>query len=231
MTKRLLLTISALFLGFASSILYAEKNDNLIEQFETAEIYFEQNSTDGDAEIVIKAKAGDEGMSKFMVVAPDGRVVVDFKAPDQSTMGIRQFLFESPEPKKIKAIKKAYPEGIYKFSGTTTDGKEYKSEAVLSHVLLPMVKLHHPVDEAEDISTTGLHIKWASVEGAEAYLIEVESDDSDAKVEAHLLDSQTSFYVPEKFLNSDTEYKIVIGAVSSMGNLNFAETTFTTAKE
>jgi hypothetical protein len=92
------------------------------------------------------------------------------------------------------------------------------------------IKIQHPANEAEDVPTKGLEIRWVSIEGAEIYLIEVESEDSDAKIEAQLLESETSFWVPEKFLLPGMEYKIVIGAESAMGNLNFVETTFTTEK-
>jgi hypothetical protein len=231
MTRKLIITAVAIFLFGTQFTAEAQDKKNSYEQFEDAKIYFEQNATDGDAEVVIKAKAGDNGMTKLKVVAPDGRVVVDFEALDASTMGIRSFLMESPEPEKIKLIKKAYPEGIYKFSGTTTDGKNYMAEAVLSHVLPSVVKLEHPADEAENVSISGLEIKWSPVEGAEAYFVEVESDESDAKVEAQLLDSETSFFVPEKFLLPGIEYKIVIGAESAMGNLNFVEISFSTAEK
>ena len=77
-----------------------------MHHFETVEIYFEQNATDGDAEVVFKAKAGDDGMTKLKVFSPDGKTVIDFVAPDPSTLGIRQFHLESPEPGDIDAIKK-----------------------------------------------------------------------------------------------------------------------------
>jgi len=64
-----------------------------------------------------------------------------------------------------------------------------------------------------------------------AYLIEVEQEDSDVKIEATLLSSETSFLVPEKFLLPDTEYKVVVGSVSEDGNLNFVEVAFSTAKK
>lgn len=166
MTRQRIFTIVTIFLFAALGLNAQNTKTNSYEPFETAEIYFEQNSTDGDAEIVFKVKAGDDGMTKLMVVALDGRTVINFEAPNPSTMGIRQFHMESPEPGKIKMIKKAYPEGIYKFSGTSTKGTEFMGEAVLSHILPDAITIQHPVNEAENVSTTGLEVKWAPIEGA-----------------------------------------------------------------
>ena len=47
--------------------------------------------------------------------------------------------------------KNAYPEGIYKFSGTTVDGTEFMGEAVLSHNLPEAIKIQHPADKAENV--------------------------------------------------------------------------------
>ncbi len=229
MTKQIL-TISAVIflLGIQCAAPDAEKKISSALPFDEAEVYFEQNTTDGDAEVVFKATAGDNGMTKLIVIAPDGRTVIDFKAPDPTTMGIRQFQVESPEPDDIEAVKKAYPSGVYSFSGTTTDGTAYQSEATLIHKLPSPVTIQYPADEEEDVSTLGFEITWSPIENVVAYLIEVEQEDSDVKIEATLLSSETSFLVPDKFLLPDLEYKVVIGTVSADGNLNFAEVVFYT---
>ena len=96
-----------------------------------ASVRFEQNATDGDVEVVFEAKGGDAGLAHFKVVSPDGRTVIDFNAPDSSTLGIRQFRMESPEPKDVEALKTAYPEGKYLFSGTTLSGMTLAGEFTL----------------------------------------------------------------------------------------------------
>jgi hypothetical protein len=79
--------------------------------FDTASVYFEQNATDGDVEVVFKVSGGDVGLARLIVVSPDVRTVIDFSAPDTSTLGIRKFLFESPEPGNVESLKSAYPDG------------------------------------------------------------------------------------------------------------------------
>ena len=103
--------------------------------FPEAEVRFEQNATDGDVEVVFEAKADDDGLARLQIVAPDGRMVVNFIAPDSSTMGIRQFRFESPEPKNVAALKSAYPEGAYRFAGRTFGGATFAGTARLNHTL------------------------------------------------------------------------------------------------
>ena len=71
--------------------------------FAVTSVHFEQNATDRDVEVVFEIKGGDEGLAKLAAVSPDGRTVIDFTAPDASTLGIRQFRFESPEPGMSKA--------------------------------------------------------------------------------------------------------------------------------
>ena len=88
--------------------------------FPVASVHLEQNATDGDMEVVFEVKGDQDGLAELLVVSPDGRPVVAFKAPDASTLGIRQFRFESPEPTDAKALQAAYPEGVYAFSGTTS---------------------------------------------------------------------------------------------------------------
>jgi hypothetical protein len=231
MPKHLLIIVAFFSLGIQCNSPDLEKINISGEPFETAEVYFEQNSTDGDAEVVFKATAGDQGLINLLVIAPDDRIVVDFEVPDTTSIGIRQFQLESPEPEDIDAVKKAYPSGVYKFSGITRDGTEYFSEATLNHTLPPPVAIQYPLNEMEDVSINDLEITWSSIADAELYLIEVEQEDSDVKIEATLLSSESTFLVPEEFLLPDMEYKVVIGLKSANGNLNFTEIAFSTIAE
>lgn len=102
----------------AAPVVAAEKPTPDSEAFEVASARFEQNATDGDVEAVFDAIAGDDGLASLTVIAPDGRTIVDFKSPGRG-MGIRQFRFESPEPTDVAALKKAFPDGVYMFAGSS----------------------------------------------------------------------------------------------------------------
>ena len=103
-------------------------------EFAIADIYVEVNATDGDTEIVMIAKGGDNGFKSFRVKSPDGRNVIDAESKVRSVMGRRELAYESPEPAG-DAILASCPEGLYKFSGTTHEGQEFMSEDVLSDEL------------------------------------------------------------------------------------------------
>ena len=198
-------------------------------KFEVAEIRFEQNATDVDVEVVFEIKAGDEGLTELKIVSPDGRVVVNCNVPDVSTLGIRQFRFESPEPKDVKSLMSAYPEGEYIFSGISTDGKQYKSTSKLNHKLPATVSFLSPEPQAENVTTENLIIKWSPVENAAFYIIEIDQDELDFNITAKFGGDITSFALPDGILVAGKEYTISIGAVSESGNISVVETSFTTS--
>jgi hypothetical protein len=155
--------------------------------------------------------------------------VVDFKAPDPTTLGLRQFRFESPEPKDPTILTSAYPQGAYTFNGTTVDGRKFHGESTLSHALPAATSFIHPKAEAKNVNAAHCEITWVPVKIAAAYIIYVEQDRLDVNVTARLSRSMTSFTVPDGFLRPGTEYTLGIGTVSKEGNVSFVETTFTTA--
>jgi hypothetical protein len=198
--------------------------------FEDASVHFEQNATDGDVEVVFKLKSGDEGLAKLTIVSPDGRKVVDFSAPDATTLGIRQFDFESPEPPDVARLKAAYPEGEYTFSGATAGGDSFEGSSTLRHALPATATFVHPAPDAEGVPAEGLEIRWGRVPGVSAYVLEIEQDDLGVGLEARLPASATAFSMPAGFLVPGTEYDLAIGTVTEEGNVSFVETSFTIAE-
>ena len=91
------------------------------EKFEQIAVRLEQNATDEDVEVVLEATSGDFGLATLRVAAPDGRTVIDFKAPD-SKLGIRRLVLESPEPTNDGRLQKDFPAGAYTFTGSTVKG-------------------------------------------------------------------------------------------------------------
>src|SRR5262245_38909724 len=71
-----LMSGTAMLIGFHSlALIGSSKESAPPSRFAIAKVCFEQNATDGDVEAVFEAMGGSEGLAKFMVVAPDGRVV------------------------------------------------------------------------------------------------------------------------------------------------------------
>ena len=199
------------------------------EPFAIASVFFEQNATDKDVEVVFDVKGGDDGLVQLTVLAPDGRTVVDIKAPDVSTLGLRQFRFESPERGDVASIKAAYPEGVYTFDASTAAGVKFHGTSTLRHTLPATATGVRPAAEAEDVPVKGLVISWTPARNLAAYVIAVEQDSLEVSVSAKLSGSATSFTVPDGFLAPGMEYVLSIGTMTSEGNTSYVESTFTTA--
>ncbi len=221
------LAAAALLLGPTGLSLAA---DGAPSKLATATVHFEQNATDGDVEVVIRAKGGKDGLAKLSVTGPDGRTAIDFAAPDPSTLGIREFEFESPEPTDVAGLKAAYPTGKYRFAGATAAGKEFSGESTLSHELPATTAFVQPGVGAQKVPVKGLEIRWTPVAGVSGYVVELEQDELGVSLEAHLPGSASSLSVPDGFLRPGTEYDLGIGTVSKGGNVSFVETSFTTAE-
>jgi hypothetical protein len=198
--------------------------------FPVASVHFEQNATDGDSEVVFEVKGGKDGLAELIVVSPDGRTVVAFKAPDASTLGIRQFRFESPEPTDVKLLKAAYPEGIYQFSGKTVAGARLIGKATLSHKLPATTAVLTPAPKAANVPTRDLRVSWSAVKGVASYLVGIKQPESNANFTVLVPALATSVAVPEGFLAPGKRYQVSVGTVTGEGNTSFVETTFTTAK-
>ena len=198
--------------------------------FAIATVRFENNATDGDFEVVFDVKGGQEGLSKLIVVSPDGRKVIDFTAPDNSTLGIRQFSFETPEPKNMDRLKSAYPEGIYTFTGTTSKGKKLTAQSLLTYRLPSPVANIQLRSEPRSATAVELKITWAEMKNISRIILEIQHDELGVSLKAELPGTEITYTVPPGFLAPATEYELGIGTVSAEGNIVFVETRFTPAK-
>src|SRR3954463_14807925 len=221
-------TIVALMFGVVVVPAFAaEKPATKTESFDVASARFEQNATDGDVEAVFEAIAGEDGLSKLAIVAPDGRTVVEFAAPGRSAMGMRQFRFESPEPKNAAALEKAFPEGEYTLTGSTSSGDQFRDKAKLSQKLPPTTSFVAPKADAHNVAAKNLKISWAPVKNVAGYTIELDPSKTSAHLEMKLPATATSFVVPEGILATGGKCQLGIGTISREGNVSFIETTFT----
>lgn len=203
---------------------------NADEQFERVKVFLERNMLDKDAEIKFEATGGKAGLTSLKVVAPDGRTVVDFKAPD-SKLGIRSLTLESPEPTNDGRVQADFPAGSYLFSGSDTNGARLEGKALLSHAFPNPAAFIRPQPDATNVRYKGLQVNWQTVKGVDAQVFVIEQEASGRTIRVTLPASATSFSVPDGFLLPDTEYKMAIGTVAKDGNSSFIETSFTTAKK
>lgn len=231
MTRRIgILAAVALLLGCPGMVLAQAGGESATSSaFAVASLHLEQNVTDGDGEVVFEVTGRADGLTKLNVVSPAGRSVIDFTAPTASTLGMREFRFESPEPEDIKTLTSAYPEGAYTFTGVTASGAKLRGRATLSHKLPPPVSLLRPKADAEGVVAKNLQIAWTPVANLAAYIVYIEQPDLGVSITARLPGSVAAFAVPDGFLRPGTAYQLGIGTVTDVGNVSFVETTFTTA--
>lgn len=224
--KRLIIMFTsataALILGASQGIACANGS------FERIKVFLEQNVQDDDAEVKFEATGGKSGLAALQVKAPDGRIVIDFKAPD-SWIGMRTLVLESPEPVNDGSVQADFPAGTYTFSGRGVDGEPLQGSAVLSHALPTPTRFIHPRPDATNVPPRRLQLVWQAVKGLAAYVVVIEQEASGREIKVNLPASATSFSVPEGFLQPGTEYKLAIGTVASDGNASYIETAFVTA--
>jgi hypothetical protein len=188
----------------------------------------EQNATDGDAEVVIFAKGQDEGFKRIVVTAPDGRRVAELRG-DPGGTGWREFRFESPESTDLRVLLASFPQGNYRFVGTTVTEQCLKGSAALSHQLAPATTLLTPsADQVVDIADVVL--SWAPVSGAERYVVELNNVDSGAASSFEVFPPATHVHVPPRFLVRGSEYQLAVGAKAADGNISYVELSFFTAR-
>lgn len=206
----------------------ATKAKPAASEFEFVTIHVEQNATDGDTEVVISAKAGDEGLHTLSIKTPDRRHVAHVLSLDRSVMGLREFVFESPEPPG-EAILAAYPEGTYTFTGISSTGERFRGRAELSHQLPAAVTILHPAEDAV-IGTDSLTIRWSSATDISEYVVEFENESADPEqiLRVNVPASQTSFEIPTSLLVPGADYQVGVWTVGTNGNVSVTETTFST---
>jgi hypothetical protein len=198
-------------------------------EFERAAVRIEQNATDEDVEVVFEVTSGDTGMSTLRVSAPDGRTVVDFKAPD-SKLGIRHLVLESPEPVNDGRLQKDFPAGVYTFTGTMVTGEKLSGKATLSHKLPDPASIVRPRHKERNVPVAGLQVRWTAPKGLAACLVILEDEETGIKViQATLPGAATTFPVPNGVLKPGTKYKVEIGTITPEGNRTIVEAPFMTA--
>lgn len=226
MPKRIAATFIsvAIALWFAPGVAQAQA----IEKFEQVKVYFEQNLRDKDAEVKFEATGGDVGLATLTVTAPDGRVVIDFKAGN-SKLGMRHLTLESPEPKNDGRVQKDFPAGVYKFAGTNVAGTKLQGQATLSHTFPAPASFVRPKPDEKDVPAQGLKVSWSAVKNTASTVVLIEHEKSGRFIRVNLPGDATTFAVPDGFLLPNTEYKLAIGTVAKEGNASYIETGFTTS--
>ncbi len=205
-------------------------------RFSQAKILFELNATAQDAGI--QALLDGEGWDNVQVFSPDGELLLDIEADGSvGDIGVTELFFESAEPSladlPLDELQAMFPEGKYRFVGTTVEGQRLVGSATLSHDIPAKPNVVSPAEGAV-IDPDNAVIEWEPVTEPAGikiagYQVIVELPDPLRVFSVDLPASDTSVTVPAEFLEPGTDYKFEVLAIADNANQTIHEGTFSTA--
>jgi hypothetical protein len=227
---------TVLTLAAVSSVASAGREQRASIPFSRAEIYFELNATAQDAGI--QALLDAEGWDQVTVLAPDRTPLLTIQADGSvGDIGVTELFFESAEPSladlPLDELLAKFPEGRYRFEGTTVEGQRLFGAATLSHELPAKATVVSPAEGAVTDPTNTV-IAWEPVTEPAGitiagYQVIVELEQPLRVFSVDLPGTDTSVTVPPEFLEPQTEYKFEVLAIADNHNQTIHEGTFSTA--
>jgi hypothetical protein len=205
-------------------------------RLDAATIIVEVNATEGDAGIQffldgepwksmkVKGPKG-SGLNKMVQIDTKGRL---------KRHGLTELFSESSEPPfeelPLDEFKRRFPEGKYKFSGRTIEGKRLIGSAKLSHDIPNGPQINSP-SEGDVVDPVNTVLSWNAgpqPPGVEivAYRAILEREDPLRVFSVDLPASVNSLTVSEEFLEPGTEYLFELQAIEASGNITFSEVHF-----
>ncbi len=129
-------------------------------EFKEARIFWEYNSTPNDLGVHVRLDA--EDWKTLKIVHPNGNTIFEVATKGAyATFGLTEMFFEGAEPSledvPLKDLLALFPEGKYKFIGTTVEGTPLESTATLSHAVPAGPKVSAVVEDDEVV------IRWTAV--------------------------------------------------------------------
>jgi hypothetical protein len=228
--------VVVLSLTAAASVAQADPDNQPRLRFSRTKILFELNATAQDAGI--QALLDGEGWENVEVTGPDGELLLSVEAEGSvGDIGVTELFFESAEPSladlPLDELQAMFPEGRYRFRGTTVEGQRLVGSATLSHDIPGKPNVVSPA-EGGVLDPANAVIAWdpvtepAGIEIA-GYQVIVELPDPLRVFSVDLPAGDTSVTVPAEFLEPATEYKFEVLAVAANANQTIHEGTFSTA--
>jgi hypothetical protein len=204
-------------------------------KLEEATMIVEVNATDRDAGLQVLLDG--EPWRRMRVTAPSGRRILDVDPKGRlDRHGLTELFSESSEPEfsdlPLRAFKRRFPAGRYRFAGRTVEGRRLIGSARLSHdipngprITAPAAGATVPEDAAVASWDRGDQPSGVEITGYRAI---VERDDPLRVFQADLPASVTSVTIPPEFLEPGTDYKIEVQAIERSGNQTISEVEFRT---
>ncbi len=198
-------------------------------------IRIEINDTDGDAGIHIFLDG--EGWDSMQAIAPDGSVLFNVLAEGSvGIQGITEFFFESAEPsfdeQPLEDLLELFPEGVYRFKGTTTEGRRLKGKARLTHALPDAPVQVFPLED-DEVDPDNAVFEWQPVAdppGSEivGYEVIIVCEDLEfGEIIAQVGPDVTTYTASPEFMSQGgEECKWEILSIEASGNQTISESEF-----
>ena len=236
----LMVPVVALILGAAAPGGWAKnwaKGGHGIEELDEAEVFIEWNSTDTDYGIQFFWDS--IGFTSMTVRNTVGKRVLNVKtSKNVKAQGLTEGFFESAEPPSselpMEEFLARFPEGEYIFRGISIEKDLLVGETEFTHTL-PAPPGNLSPEEDDVVNHMGFTASFDPVTtdtdgnalDIELYVVVVEKEDDDPILQTFtviLRPGVTSVWVPEQFLEPDTEYKLEVIAQEESGNRTITET-------
>ncbi|HEX9785614.1 MAG TPA: hypothetical protein VGA56_23150 [Opitutaceae bacterium] len=211
-----------------------------VEEFSEAQIFLEENHTDGD--LGIQFFVDGDPWDRIILFNPWWQRLVDVKVKGSSgIIGLTELLSESAEPNFEDLPREdflaLFPEGEYKFLATTVEGPWLFGLADLTHTLPDPPKIIAPAEDGGPVDPSApFVVKWAEypADSVVSIHVVVEKDEEDERLRVLAADmnpEDTTLTVAPGFLEPGKAYKVEILAEEESGNKIISEVEFETSGE
>lgn len=149
-----ILLVAVIAIGFGAPAWAAE--------FAEARIFIEYNQTDNDLGFHVFLDG--EDWKTLKIINPKGTTIMEITGKGAyRDLGLTELFFEGAEPSldefPLEELLALFPEGTYKFIGTTVDGERLESRATLTHNVPDGPRVSARVDDGT------VTIRWDRVTG------------------------------------------------------------------
>jgi hypothetical protein len=211
--------------------------------FSVTKVFFEQNATDGDLGLHLKADG--EGWERLILTDSRFRILADVRVRGNlgSVIGLTEIFSESAEPSfdemPPEEFLSLFPEGYYFYFARTVDRHWLLGVTRLTHLLPGEPELLSPGEDEVIDPGSDLTLEWVPVDDpkAPASVIEfyevVVAKEEEGEMErvfsVQMLPTDSAVRVPAEFFEPGKDYKVEIIAQETSGNRTAIEVPFSTA--
>jgi hypothetical protein len=197
------------------------------------DLFIETNATDRDAGLQLRLDA--EDWRSLAIRDPRGNPLVTVQARGRlRSYGLTELFFEASEPSFDESpfgqFKRRFPEGRYRFSGRSVEGRRLAGADRLSHVVPAGPNVTFPTSGAE-VDPNGFTVTWDPVTrpaGVDIVRYIVIVTQGEREVSMDLPGSARSASIPGEFLEPGTECELEVLARERSGNQTIAAVEFRT---